>query len=115
MRSKDRGDICECFNARLKQLIGDRDAGKIAKEIGFSRKEIESWCDSKIPQIWNLIKLALFFDVTVDWLIGLENEEGERADMLEHERDIEGYMNITGRSRKCAQWEYKYKNIAFGE
>lgn len=69
MRSKDRAEICKCFNERLKQLIGEKDISKISKALGFNRKELESWCDSKMPQIWNLIKLALFFDVTVDWLI----------------------------------------------
>ena len=46
----------------------------LAQKIGVSQKAIDHWeLDQAEPTISNVIKLAKFFGVSIDYLVGLED------------------------------------------
>lgn len=65
----------ESFGNRLKELRLEKGIGQIqlAKEIGVGKSIISQWelnrCE---PTLSNLIKLSLYFGVSIDYLAGLE-------------------------------------------
>ena len=62
------------FSQRLKILRKsfDLSQAKFAKEIGFSQSAIASWeNETREPGINALIKIAQYFNTSVDYLIGL--------------------------------------------
>lgn len=64
------------FGQRLKALRQEKSIGQIrlAEEIGVGKSIISLWelgrCE---PTLSNLIALAKYFDVSIDYLAGLEN------------------------------------------
>lgn len=70
------------FSERLNKLLSDGCISKyrLTKEIGVNKQTVAFWCDEQSePSISNLKLIAEFFDVSADYLIGLENEDGSRA------------------------------------
>ena len=64
------------FSERLKELRKENDVGQIelADSIGVSKGIISLWeNDLREPKLSNLVALAKFFDVSIDYLVGLEN------------------------------------------
>ncbi len=64
------------FCERLKELRTEYNltAKQLAKEIGVSDSIIIRWeHGERSPTIENLYKIAVFFKVSADYLIGLEN------------------------------------------
>ena len=64
------------FYERLKELRIDKGVGQIelAKAINVSKGIISLWENGlREPKLSNLIALAKFFDVSIDYLVGLEN------------------------------------------
>ncbi len=64
------------FAENLKTLRQEKGIGQVelAKHINVSRGIISLWENSlREPGMYNLIALADFFDVSVDYLIGREN------------------------------------------
>ena len=65
------------FVERLKYLmaIEHLTQGELARRIGISQSAVCNWLDGKKePSIERLWKLADYFDVTVDYLIGREKD-----------------------------------------
>lgn len=66
----------ENFGERLKSLRTEKNLSQInlAKELGVGKSVISLWerneCD---PTLTNLKALALFFDVSIDYLAGLKD------------------------------------------
>ena len=61
------------FTERLNSLIGERSGREIAADSGFSEYAIWEYRKGKIgPKLYALIDMADFFDVSIDYLIGLE-------------------------------------------
>lgn len=66
----------DTFGEKLKELRIERGIGQIqlAKELGVGKSVISLWelnrCE---PTLSNLVKLAQFFGVSIDFLAGLEN------------------------------------------
>ena len=63
------------FSERLKDLRIDENLSqrKLAKKTGFSQPAIARWeAGSHIPNIDVAITFAKFFNVTTDYLLGLE-------------------------------------------
>ena len=64
------------FGERLRELRLEMEIGQVAlaKELGVGKSVVSMWelnqCD---PTLSNLNKHATFFDVTIDYLAGLEN------------------------------------------
>ena len=64
------------FGERLKELRIERKVGQIefAKAISVSKGIISLWENGlREPKLSNLIAIANFFDVSIDYLAGLEN------------------------------------------
>lgn len=64
------------FSERLKELRTEKNVGQIelAKAINVSKGIISLWeNDLREPKLSSLIALAKFFDVSIDYLAGLEN------------------------------------------
>ena len=63
------------FSARLKDLREEKGLGQVAlaKELGVSKGIISLWENGyREPTMTSLILLSKFFDVSVDYLVGLE-------------------------------------------
>lgn len=64
------------FCERLKELRTEKDIGQVelAKTINVSKGIISLWENGlREPKLSNLIALANFFEVSIDYLVGLEN------------------------------------------
>ena len=64
------------FCERLKELRIEKDLGQVelAKELNVSKGIISLWENGlREPKLSNLITLAKFFEVSIDYLVGLEN------------------------------------------
>lgn len=67
----------EKFSERLKLLRQEKNIGQIelAAKIGVSKGVISLWeNDLREPKLSNLILLARFFNVSLDYLAGLTDE-----------------------------------------
>jgi transcriptional regulator with XRE-family HTH domain len=63
------------FKNRLKELRQEKGIGQVelAKKIGVSKGVISFWENGlREPNMHSLILLAQFFEVTIDYLVGLE-------------------------------------------
>lgn len=70
------------FCERLKELRIENNLSQkdLAKRIDVSDGTICFWENgTNEPKLSYIKKLAIFFDVTTDYLIGLENENGSRT------------------------------------
>lgn len=64
------------FSERLKELRIEKGVGQIelSKEINVSKGIISLWENGlREPKLSNLISLSQFFDVSIDYLVGLED------------------------------------------
>lgn len=64
------------FGSILKSLRLERRIGqaKLANDLGLSKGVISLWENNlREPKLSNLIALALYFEVSIDYLAGLEN------------------------------------------
>ncbi len=62
------------FSERLKELRADKGVGQIelAKAVNVSKGIISLWeNDLREPKMSNLIALAKFFEVSIDYLVGI--------------------------------------------
>lgn len=69
------------FVPRLKELISE--SGKMQKDIcmdlGITRQKLTKWkLGYNEPSIDEIIMLASYFNVTADYLLGLEDETGAK-------------------------------------
>ena len=68
--------MCTVFCERLKDLRAEKNVGQVelAKAINVSKGIISLWENGlREPKLSNLIALAKFFDVSIDYLVGLDN------------------------------------------
>ena len=64
----------DIFGERLKELRMERGLGQVAlaKELGVGKSVISLWEKGQCePTLSNLIKIATFFGVSIDYLAGL--------------------------------------------
>lgn len=64
------------FSERLKELRTEKNVGQIelAKAINVSKGIISLWENNlREPKLSNLVALSKFFDVSIDYLVGLED------------------------------------------
>lgn len=79
------------FGSILRDLRLERDLtqGEIASEIGVSPQAISKWeTENGLPDVTQLIPLADFFGVTVDYLLGHDPDKNER-EILAHLKRLE--------------------------
>jgi len=59
------------FQERFVELLQNKTAYQIAKETGITNSRLSRWRNfGELPSAENLIKLADYFDVSVDYLLG---------------------------------------------
>ena len=71
------------FSHRIKQLRKDKGFNQIqfAKELDVPRQTVGSWENGfRIPALETLCELAVYFNVTLDYLTGFDYLSGNRAD-----------------------------------
>ena len=64
------------FSEKLKELRIEKGVGQVelAKAIKVSKGIISLWENGlREPKLSNLIELAIYFEVSLDYLVGLEN------------------------------------------
>lgn len=69
------------FATRLTELLNENSLSKraLAQAIGVSAMSISDWSTGKVqPTAENIYIIASFFDVTSDYLLGLEDESGAK-------------------------------------
>ena len=68
---------------RLKELRANKKLSleQLAKNIGVTDTAVMKWEQNKSePTAMNIKQLALFFDVSSDYLLGLEDETGSKTE-----------------------------------
>ena len=66
---------------RLSDLMAERNitAYKISKDLNISKSVLHYWLNGKTtPNVEYLIDLSIYFNVTTDFLLGLETEDGTK-------------------------------------
>lgn len=66
----------QIFGERLKELRQEKKIGQVelAKALGVSKGVISLWENGlREPTMSNLISVAVYFGVSVDFLVGLQN------------------------------------------
>lgn len=77
------------FCNRLKSLREERELSqnKFALAIGQTQQNISKWEKGVIePDLKNLVKIAIFFNVTVDYLLGLSKYDDKS--WIKEEKEI---------------------------
>lgn len=111
---KDIKQEKEAFGKNITLLMKERGINKktFSEITGFDQKSVSAWCrGQRLPSIEKFLVISDFFGYGIDKLLG-RDKDVSKSERLE--RDIEGYIRITGHSRKAAIWNLKYKNIVFG-
>lgn len=70
------------YGERIRELRNEKQKKQteMAEEIGSTQKQISKWEREKIePNIYFLWKLADYFNTSVDYIIGRNNEFGEKT------------------------------------
>ncbi|MDT2884902.1 helix-turn-helix transcriptional regulator [Lactococcus lactis] len=65
------------FAERLKELRKEKDLtqNEFAERLGIKQNSYSDWENGKSePNIKMLEKIAVFFDVSIDYLVGIKNE-----------------------------------------
>ena len=69
------------YGIRIRELRESRQLtqNELAKKLNSTQKQISKWETEYVePNIFWLCNLANFFDVSIDYIVGLENEHGTR-------------------------------------
>ncbi len=70
------------FTSRLSELIreSEKNQNHICADLKISKQKLSNWktgyCE---PNLDDLIMLALYFDVSSDFLLGIEDETGAKS------------------------------------
>lgn len=95
----DKRDVSALFRDRLKTLLSrsEMNQSAFAASIGIDRSalsQILSGASTRLPRAETLMTIADEHKVSLDWLLGLSQDEaltGEIRDMLEIEEGVSGY------------------------
>ncbi len=66
----------KCFAERFKELRYEKGLNQVelAKQLGVSNGVISLWENGlREPGMYSLIQIAKYFDVSIDYLVGLSN------------------------------------------
>ena len=73
------------FTEILKELLekGDKSQTKICEEMKIKKQKLSHWKTGYVePNIDDLISLAKYFDVSIDYLVGYTDIDGKRLIQL---------------------------------
>ena len=69
------------FSTRLNELLKQNKITmyRLAKDFQCSKATITNWCYAlNEPKASDIVKLAIYFDVSTDYLLGLEDYDGTK-------------------------------------
>lgn len=95
------------FATRLRKLIEENNISKnqLSEEIGVSRQAISQYCDgSTIPNADKLLKIAEFFNVSLDYLVG-------RTENFTTDNELRFVCDYTGLNEEAIQKLQKLKGF----
>lgn len=94
------------FTARLKELRGEKSLQEISEAIGISRVSLGYYeTGNRKPDIEILYKIAKFYGVSADYLIGI-------SDVRTPDIDIQSISSKTGLSEKAIEKVYHFNRHA---
>ena len=73
------------FDKRLTELIesSGKQQNDICKDLGIYKQKLSRWkLGSTEPNLDDLIMLATYFEVSTDYLLGLEDETGAKINLI---------------------------------
>lgn len=82
------------FGERVEELLKEKGITKyrLAQETGISKSILSDYCKGKVqPTADIIIVMAKYFDVTSDYLLGIEDEGGRRNGSIKN-----SFNNFTG-------------------
>lgn len=89
----------DIFAIRLQKLLNENKLTKyrLAKDFNCSKSTVTNWCEGITdPKAEEIAKLAIYFDVSADYLLGLENEDGTKMTKAVHISDSFNNFNNSG-------------------
>ena len=90
------------FGEKVEELLKENNYTKykLAKDTGISKSVLSDYCKGKVqPTADTIIMIAKYFDVTTDFLLGLEDEAG-RKEYSDEFSYSDGTHKITHKRRK---------------
>lgn len=83
---------------RIKELCQSRGItiAKLESDLGFSNSTIRKWGNNTSPSIDKIIKIAKYFDVSADFILGMTDIEGSINDVI-HDEDIISFQRAKQR------------------
>ncbi len=69
---------------RIKSLCEQKriSIAKLESELGFGNSSIKKWGNTSSPSVDKIIKVASYFDVSVDYLLGRTDIEGSISEVI---------------------------------
>ncbi len=69
---------------RIKELCSKRNITitKLESELGFGNSSIKKWEKTSSPSIDKILKVAKYFDVSIDYLLGRTDIEGSISEII---------------------------------
>lgn len=53
---------------------------RLAKDLGYSKSTVTNWCNNFCePKASDIAKIAIYLDVSADYLLGLEDDLGNKT------------------------------------
>lgn len=87
------------YGIKIKELREEKQLTQteLAEKLNSSQKQISKWETERIePNIFWLCKIAKFFNVTTDYLLGLEDEDGSKIEIHNSFNNNSGSINFKG-------------------
>lgn len=76
----------------------------VVEELGFKRSAVTSWKNGALPQVKNRKKIADYFGITVEELMGTKKEPAGMGGLQWEWADVEAaYKNATPAARAAAK------------
>lgn len=76
----------------------------VVEELGFKRSAVTSWKNGALPQVKNRKKIADYFGITVEELMGTKKEPAGMDGLQWEWADVEAaYKNVTPEARAAAK------------
>lgn len=76
----------------------------VVEELGFKRSAVTSWKNGALPQVKNRKKIADYFGITVEELMGTKKEPAGMGELQWEWADVEAaYKNATPEARAAAK------------
>lgn len=87
----------EIFSIRLNKVLAENKISmyRLAKDLQCSKTTVTNWCYGlNEPRATDIARLAIYFDVTADYLLGLEDETGGKVRISHSFNNNSGSINF---------------------